>query len=157
MMKIFLIAFFSMIAGISFGQATDTLDNGIVIHGDFRLGMVKKQEVKQNIEFLKSRSKRIKGYRLMVLNTRDKDYAFKIRTELLQNFPDQKPYMWYANPYIRIKFGDFATKDEAKEYQEKVSAMMGGAKIYLLNETVDLRPGKDWDPETVRNLVLDLD
>lgn len=93
----------------------------------------------------------------MVLNTRDKDYAFKIRTELLQNFPDQKPYMWYANPYIRIKFGDFATKDEAKEYQEKVSAMMGGAKIYLLNETVDLRPGKDWDPETVRNLVLDLD
>ena len=90
----------------------------------------------------------------MVLNTSDKNYAFKVRAELLQRFPNQKPYMWFANPYIRIKFGDFRTREEAERYQAQISRILGGAKIYLLNETIEVNPGKDFDPEGMRAEIL---
>ncbi len=90
------------------------------------------------------------GYRLMVLNTNDKDYAFKVRAELLQRFPEQKPYMWFANPYIRIKFGNFRTKEEADVYKKQISKMLNGSSIYYLHETIEVVPDKDFNPDDMR-------
>ena len=73
-----------------------------------------------------------------------------MRTELLQKFPEQKPYMWYANPYIRIKFGNFRTKEEAEYYRKQISQMLNGANIYFLNETIEVVPDKDFDPDEMR-------
>ena len=87
----------------------------------------------------------------MILNTNDKDYAFKIRTQLLQKFPEQKPYMWFANPYIRIKFGNFRTKDEADVYKRQISQMLNGTNIYYLEETIEVDPGDDFDPDSMRS------
>ena len=43
-----------------------------------------------------------KGYRLMVISTSDRDFAMKIRAQLYQMFPDQKQYMSYQMPNIKI-------------------------------------------------------
>ncbi|CAN5395123.1 hypothetical protein BH20BAC1_BH20BAC1_01770 [soil metagenome] len=83
----------------------------------------------------------------MVLNTNDRAYALKVRSELLQRFPDQKPYMWYANPYIKLKFGNFRTKEEADDYRRQISQMLDGANIYLLSETIEVKPDKDFNPD----------
>jgi hypothetical protein len=58
--------------------------------------------------------------------------------------------MWYANPYIRIKFGNFRTKEEADVYKKQISKMLGGANIYYLPETIEVDPGKDFDPDSMR-------
>ena len=86
----------------------------------------------------------------MILNTSDKEYAFKVRAELLQKFPEQKPYMWYANPYIRLKFGNFKTKEEADVYKNQISKMLGGANIYYIPETIEVAPDKDFNPDDIR-------
>jgi hypothetical protein len=81
------------------------------------------------------------GYRLMVLNTNDRDYAMKIRSTLLKQFPDQKIYMIFLSPYIKIKFGNFIDKDEAEKMKKTLKDLkIITGNIYLLNEKVELKP-----------------
>lgn len=135
----------------SFGQLPDSLmENKVTIIKDYRLDILAQKEAEINTAILKSQSRFTKGYRLMILNTNDKNYAFKVRKELLQNFPEQRPYMWFASPYIRIKFGDFRTKEEAEVYKRKISEMLGGATIYYLQEMVEIAPGEDFDPDNMK-------
>lgn len=125
-------------------------ENKVAVFKDYRLDILARKEAELNTALLKIQARSMQGFRLMILNTSDKDYAFKIRAELLQKFPEQKPYMWFANPYIRIKFGNFRTKDEADVYKKQISQMLGGATIYYLPETIELNPGDDFDPDTMR-------
>lgn len=153
-MKIILIVTCIFLTLGTAAQSADTLRSGVLLYKDYRLNLIANKEAQVNTAILKNKARITKGYRLMVLNTSDKDYAFKVRTELLQKFPEQKPYMWFANPYIRIKFGDFRTKEEAESYRRQISQMLGGATIYLLNEMVEVNPGQDFDPETMREETL---
>jgi SPOR domain len=134
-----------------FGQSRDSsLENKVVVIRDARLDILARKESELNTAILKTEARIAKGYRLMVLNTSDKDYAFKIRAELLQKFPEQKPYMWFANPYIRIKFGNFRTKEEADVYKKQISKLLNGANIYYLQENIEVDPGKDFDPDSMK-------
>lgn len=134
-----------------FSQTTDSLNtNRVMVIRDARLDVLARKEAELNTAILKTEARIAKGYRLMVLNTSDKDYAFKVRAELLQKFPEQKPYMWFANPYIRIKFGNFKTKEDAEPYRKQISKMLNGATIYLLSETIEVDPGKDFDPDSMK-------
>ena len=58
--------------------------------------------------------------------------------------------MWFANPYIRIKFGNFRTKEEADVYKKQISQMLNGATIYYIPETIEVTPGDDFDPDSMR-------
>lgn len=135
-----------------FSQSTDSLNTDrVTVIRDARLDVLARKESELNTAILKTEARIAKGYRLMILNTSDKDYAFKVRAELLQKFPEQKPYMWFANPYIRIKFGNFRTKEEADVYKKQISKMMNGANIYYLQENIEVDPGKDFDPDSMRD------
>lgn len=124
--------------------------NKVKIIKDFRLDILAAKQSEINTALLKRQARITKGFRLMVLNTNDRDYAYKVRAELLQRFPEQKPYMWFSNPYIRIKFGNFKTREEAEVYRKQISAMLNGANIYLLQETIEVDPGDDFDPDEMR-------
>ena len=50
--------------------------------------------------------------------------------------------MWFANPYIKIKFGNFKTKEEADPYKKQISKILNGATIYYLPETIEVKPIK---------------
>jgi len=140
-MKYLFILFFINFSNCSFAQATDSLPgNKVVVFKDYRLNILARKEAELNAINYKRQPHTVMGYRLMVLNTNDKDYAFKIRAELLKKFPEQKPYMWYSSPYIRIKFGDLKTKEEADIYKKQISDMLGGATIYYIEEPVEVGP-----------------
>jgi len=150
-MKQLLILSFLYIPNYSLGQNTDSLkENRVVVYKDYRLDILGQKEAELNTALLKQQARSAQGYRLMVLNTSDKNYAFKVRAELLQKFPEQKLYMWFTNPYIRIKVGNFTSKDEAESYQKQISKMLGGATIYLIPETIEVDPGKDFDPDNMK-------
>lgn len=150
-MKQFLLLLFLFCGYYSYAQPADSLiENKVVVFKDYRLNIVAGKEAELNTAILKTEARTAKGFRLMVLNTSDKDYAFKVRTQLLQKFPEQKPYMWFANPYIRIKFGNFKTKEEADVYKRQISKMLDGATIYYLQETIEVVPDKDFNPDDMR-------
>lgn len=146
-MKIFLFPVLLSLASISFARAQQVDSTKMIVHSDYRLQTLGRRIAEINTNVLKAQARTAQGYRLMILNTNDRAYALRVRSELLQKFPEQKPYMWYSNPYIKLKFGNFKTREEAEDYQRQISKMMGGATIYLLSETIEVKPDKDFDPD----------
>ena len=132
-------------------RADSSMDeNKVLIIKDFRLDILAAKQSELNTAILKNQARTTRGFRLMVLNTNDKEYAYKVRAELLQKFPEQKPYMWFSSPYIRLKFGNFKTREEAEVYRKQISTMLNGANIYFLQETIEVDPGPDFDPDNMK-------
>ncbi|MEO8413659.1 MAG: hypothetical protein ABI472_08365 [Ginsengibacter sp.] len=147
-MKYLFILLFVSISSRGKAQLRDSLDeNKVVVHQDYRLGILAKREADINTAILKEEAKIGKGFRLMILNTNDRGYAMRVRGDLLQKYPDQKTYMWFANPYIKIKFGNFKTKEEAEPYKREITKMLDGATIYYLPENIEVKPDKDFNPD----------
>lgn len=123
---------------------TDSISKGsLIVHADYRLQILGRKEAELNGAFAKKMERSAIGYRLKILSTDDKEMAFKTRTQLLQKFPEQKVYMYFQAPYVKLKFGNFRTKQEAESYKKQISKMLGGISIYLLNERVEVKPEKD--------------
>lgn len=134
----------------SFAQVNDAQpSNKIIVQQDYRMQILAQKESDVNTAILREEARLVAGFRLMILNTNDRAYAMKIRAMLLQDYPDQKTYMWFANPYIKIKFGNFKTQSEAISYQKQISKKMNGANIYIVPETIELKPDKDFDPDSL--------
>ena len=137
-----------------FGQTTDLADtmNGgkVIVYKDSRLDILAKKEAafnEANGYSLGPRS--AKGYRLMLLSTNDRPAAMKLRAQLLQRFPEQKVYMSFQPPYIKLRFGNFVEKADADKYKKEITrTKLVTNNIYLLNETIEVKPDKDKDKET---------
>ena len=147
-MKYIVTIFLAFLGGSCLGQVAGTASpNKIVVHEDYRMDLLEKKEFDVNSAIINAQARLAQGYRLMVLNTNDRAYAMRIRSKLLEEYPDQKTYMWFSSPYIKIKFGNFRTLDEANRYRDEISRMMNGANIYVIQETIEVKPDKDQDTD----------
>ena len=115
----------------------------VIIHKDFRLDILGRKEAELNLAAIKAAARTGIGYRLQVLSTNDRDLAMKTRTRLLQRYPDQKVYMSFQAPYVKLTFGNFITKQEAELYKKQISQMLGGASIYTLSQRIEIKPEKE--------------
>ena len=65
----------------------------------------------------------------------------KVRALLLQNYPDQKVYMAFQAPFIKLKFGNFVEKAEAEKYRDQImKAKYVTNNIYVVPEVVEVKP-----------------
>jgi hypothetical protein len=84
-----------------------------------------------------------KGYRLMVLSTSDRNEALNLRTRLLQLYPDQKVYMIFQSPYIKVKFGNFLDRNDAEKTKKQLNATkVVSGNIYVVAEKIEVKPEK---------------
>ncbi len=148
-MKTLSFLFFYLIGTHLFGQNTDTLlpEPKVNVHKDYRLDILGKKQAEINTLAAKLAARSAMGYRLQILSTNDRELAMRTKSQLLQRFPEQKAYMSYQLPYIKIKFGNFKTKEEANMYRKQVSRMLGGVSIYTLTERIEIKPEKDLKEE----------
>lgn len=131
-----------LMATIGFSQTTtDTLANKIEVTKDTRFDLlVKKQfEINEKANKLKDN----KGFRIMVLNTNNREEALKAKSTLLQKFPEQKPYLAYQPPYFKLKFGDFKTKEEATDYQKKLKPYFPKAGLFVIPDKIEVKLDKE--------------
>ena len=82
-----------------------------------------------------------RGYRLMVLSSNDRNLAMKLRSSLLQQYPEHKVYMDYQTPFIKLKMGNFVDKSDAENFRKQLirQGVVPG-NIYLLSEMVEIKP-----------------
>ena len=74
MIRSFFILIFISLADGSFAQNNAVYpENKVVVFKDYRLDILKRKEVEINTAILKTQARTAQGYRLMVLNTNDKD------------------------------------------------------------------------------------
>lgn len=148
-MKItYLIALSLLVFSVGRAQANDgdSIKAGIVnvVYKDPRIDMLGKKMAEFNTSLTnKAGVKMGRGYRLMVLSTTDRAQAFALRSKLMQRYPDQKVYITFQSPYIKLKFGNFPEKSEAEKFR-KVLAVSNYVEnnIYVVNEMIEIKVEK---------------
>ena len=154
-MKIFffILVFFLTAVKIT-AQATLSKDSlapsrNITVFMDSRLDLLVKKEAEIN-EAIASAPKVAKGFRLMVLSTTDRTQAMKLRAKLLQLFPEQKIYMSFQPPHIKVKLGNFLERTEAEQYKKEIILnKLVTTDIYLLPEIIEIKTDKNKDKESL--------
>ncbi len=132
-------------------QKTDSAIGTVTVFKDPRMDILGKKMAAYNDD-LSQRVRSGKGYRLMVISTGDRELAMKVRSQLYQLFPDQKQYMSYQVPNIKIKFGNYTDKDEAEKMRKQlISFKIVTNNIYVLPETIEIKPDKKDSTPTTDN------
>ncbi len=136
-------------AGIQAQTAVkDTAVNGnITVIKDARLNLLEKKEAAFN-EALALAPKVGKGYRLIILSTTDRELAMRVRTQLIQRYPDEKIYMSFQPPYIKLRFGNYVEKPDAEDMRKDIlkNKIVTG-NIYIVPENIEVKPEKVKEPE----------
>lgn len=151
MKKIFfllVIVLFTLRLSAQTSPTKDTATTGkITIYQDSRMDTLVKKEIESN-EIYMLGPKLTKGYRLMLLNTNNRTAAMNLRAQLLKRYPDQKVYMSYQPPYIKIKFGNFADEEEAEKFKKEIiKVKIVANNIYVLPEIVETKPARNTEKE----------
>jgi hypothetical protein len=139
--------FTALTAGAQIFAADTTVSGKVTIIKDSRLNELAKKEAAFN-EVLALKPRSGKGYRLVVLSTNDRPLAMNVRAQLLQRYPDQKVYMSFQPPYIKLKFGNYVEKPEAENMRKDIlkNKIVTG-NIYIIPETIEIKPDKNKEPE----------
>jgi len=144
MNKFFFCFFFLVTMGFTSVAQVVTEDSFVIekniIHKDPRIDVLGNKMAEYN-ESLALKIKIVSGYRLMLLNTTDREAAMKLRTILLQQYPEHKLYMSFLAPYIKLKMGNFIDKAEAEKMRKELQVQkIVTGNIYLVNEKIELKP-----------------
>lgn len=135
------------ISGESQTVSDTTVIGEVIINKDYRIDILGKKMAEYN-EALSKNIRSAKGYRLMLLSTNDRTQAMQLRSRLLQQYPDQKVYMTFQSPYIKLKFGNFIDKAEAERFRKHLMYQnIVPGNIYILPEMIEVKPEKNPDSE----------
>lgn len=114
---------------------------------DQRIDLLGKKMAEYN-ESLANKTQMVKGFRLMLLSTTDRNQAIELRSTLMQQYPEQKVYMIFLSPYIKIKFGNFIEKEDAEKMRKELAAAkIVTGNIYVVPEMVEQKPEKPGQQE----------
>jgi len=151
MNKIFLIAAF-LFSLNSFSQDTTwhkTVDTpSVIVHKDPRIDLLVKKQIQINEETSREARRVGKGYRLLVINTNNREEAAAAKTKVYTYFPELKSYLLYQAPYFKLKVGNFKDRKEAEDYQERLQKYFPKG-VFIMNDTIEIKLDKDKEAEAV--------
>ncbi|MBS1621761.1 MAG: SPOR domain-containing protein [Bacteroidetes bacterium] len=142
-MKLFFAIAFLFISPLLFSQNTllgSTQDsNSVIIHKDPRIdSLIKKQSQINEMNFRES-LRRVKGYRILVINTNKRDDAIEAKSKMYTYFPELKPYLIYKSPNYRLKVGNFIKKEDAENYQKKINKYFPKG-VFVVYDVIEVKP-----------------
>ncbi|NNV57067.1 SPOR domain-containing protein [Limnovirga soli] len=133
MIKAILFCSFAFIYTNSLFAARDT----VIVHQDSRLEIFTQKEAAVNkITAQMTSTGKFRGYRLQVLNTRNRELAFKTKADLLRLFPSQKTYISFQAPNFKVRIGNFLKKPDAVAFQKQF-AKAYNQNAYIVEDVID--------------------
>lgn len=116
-------------------QQTDSTATAMV-HADPRVNWLAEKQAQINkVSVYKNSAGQWKGYRVMVLNSNNRDLANKTKADLLKYFPDKGVYMAYQAPYFKLKAGDFVKREDAEKFRKELSKYFTGS-LFVMNDII---------------------
>ena len=141
MKPVFLICFV-LFAVFSHAQTQVSDTSSVIVHKDPRTDILLKKQGEAYAAIKRANARTAKGYRLLVANTNKRDEAIAAKTKVYTNFPELKAYLTYQTPYFKLKVGNFKTREEAKQYQQYLTAFFPKG-VFIMNDTIEVIPDKD--------------
>jgi len=125
-----------LFAGKLFAQT----DSGtVVIHKDPRIDLLVKKQIQINEETTRDSRRSMPGYRIEVINSKDRNKVFAVKSRLYQQYPELKPYLLYQEPNYKLRVGNFKTPDEAEPYLRQLSKMFPNG-VYIIHDIIEVKP-----------------
>ncbi len=115
------------------------VDSSIVqVTADRRLAMLSAKQAQINkLSVYKNSAGQYKGFRVMVLNTNNRDLAYKTRADILRYFPNQGVYLSYQAPYFKLKAGDFVKREDAEKFRKELSKYFSES-LFVVSDIVKI-------------------
>lgn len=140
-----IILIFSLTHATAQNSLDKPLDSGtVIVHKDPRLDVLIKKQIQINEETTREARKNIKGYRLLVINTNNRDEALAAKTKVYTYFPELRPYLIWQSPFFKLKVGNFRDRKDADEYRKKMAAYFPKG-VFIINDIIEV---KLEDPES---------
>ncbi len=138
-MKSILAIFFSLVCLQTF--ASDT----IVVIKDNRLDILEAKQAAMNRRAtMMTSTGQYKGFRIQVVSTSNREEAFKIKSDLLNRFRDQKSYVLFQSPNFKVRIGNFILKDEAEKFRKQIAKSFKQG-IYVVEDIIEYTPPAEED------------
>jgi hypothetical protein len=120
-------------------------NDSIVVTKDPRLDILtQKQSLINKRSAMMTSNGMYKGYRLQLLNSNNRNQAFKLKYDLLTAYPDQKAYVSYQAPYFKVRFGNFLHRDEAEKMKKQLSKTYSTG-VFVVEDAIEYTPKNDED------------
>jgi hypothetical protein len=131
----------------SFAQDTLLLTGpAMIVHKDPRADALVRKQAEINERSKRISGRTMRGYRLLVLNTNNRDEAIAAKTKIYTHFPDQKAYLTYQSPFFKLKAGNFQTREEAKRYQSLMNTIFPKG-VFIISDIIEVAPVRDVDEQ----------
>ena len=69
------------------------------------------------------------GYRIQISFVNERQQAYDNKSKLYKEFPNERCYVEYEQPYYKLRIGDYATKLEAYDRLRSILAKYPGAFV----------------------------
>jgi len=137
-------ALFLLFIGLSvFSSVFACSSDTVIIVKDARLDILvaKQNQINKRTAMMTSAGL-YKGYRLQVISTAKRDDANKMKTDLMNRFPDQKSYTLFQSPNFKVRMGNFLKKEDAEKYRNQISKFFPKG-IYIVEDTIEYTPPEE--------------
>ena len=118
----------------------DTMFSTVIVKKDPRLDILssKQAEVNKRASRLTSNG-RVKGYRIQVINTPNRDVANEVKAEMLRRFPEEQAYLLYQSPNFRVRVGNFLKQSDANSLKKLITSLYPDRFIYVVPDIIDYK------------------
>jgi hypothetical protein len=123
-----------------FAQYADT--TAVLVHKDARMETLSRKQASVNAAIKKAAARSMKGYRLLIVNTTNRNEAMDAKTKIYTYFPELKAYLGYQSPYFKLKAGNFKTREEAERYRQNLNSLFPKG-VFILNDIIEVTPEKE--------------
>jgi len=106
---------------------------------DHRLDLLIAKQEELNKKVYLDNNRTASGYRILVVNTNDRQKAMDVKSTLMRDFPDHKTYLIYQSPHFKVQIGNFRKRDEAEQLRKQVNKLYPTGVI-VIPSTIEVKP-----------------
>lgn len=130
-----------LLVSLRLSAQMDSTGTNVVVHKDPRIDLLVKKQIDINEETTRETRRTMNGFRILVINSNDRNKVFAAKARIYQSYPELKPYLMYQPPNYKLKVGNFKTKEEAEEYRKELSRDFP-AGLYVIRDIIEVKPEK---------------
>lgn len=124
-------------------KALANVPDTIIVGQDSRLEVLsQKQKIVNKKQAMMAGNGLYRGFRIQVISTNQRDQAFRIKADLLTNFPDHKSYIIYQSPNFKVRIGNFIKKEDAELLKSQLNKFYPRG-VYIVDDAVEYNPRED--------------
>jgi hypothetical protein len=118
------------------------IDSGkVVVHKDARIDQLIKKQIEINEVTTRDARRYVQGFRILVMNTNDRNKAMNAKTKIYQEFPELKAYLMWQQPFYKLKVGDFKDRKDAEVYLTDIQRIFTTG-VYIVRDVIEVNPDK---------------